>query len=268
MQTFHHSGRLVALLLLATLLPLGCATTGINRGDLNLVSLEEEWQLGQQTAAEVAKQVRLSRDATLNSYVSRMGQRIVAQTEMARLPWQFHVVEDDEINAFNIPGGHVYINTGLIANAGSASELAGVLAHEITHGVSRHGTERLSAQYGASVVAGGLLGSDPGLLTQIATQAVAGAGFAKYSRNAEREADRYGIRFMAAAGYNPNGMVAMFQTLKRASGGGSRGIPFFSSHPLTDERIRNAQQQIDAMSLSGNLVTNDNEFSRIKARAR
>lgn len=266
MQSLHILSR--PLLLVVALVFASCATSGINRGDFNLISLEEEWQLGQQTAAEVARQVRLSNDATLNAYVSRMGQRIVAQTEMANLPWNFYVVEDDAINAFNIPGGHVYINKGLIANANSASELASVVAHEITHGVSRHGTERLSAQYGASIIAGLLLGSDPGLLTQIATQAVAGAGFAKHSRSAEREADRYGIRYMAASGYHPNGMVAMFETLLNESGGGSRGIPFFSSHPLTEDRIQDAREQIRGMNLRSGLVTNDNEFSRIRSRAR
>lgn len=267
MHCFHAPGRR-AFALGFLFLAAGCATTGINRGDINLVSIEEEWQLGDQTAAEVARQVRLSNDGTLNAYVNRMGQRIVAQTEMANLPWQFHVVEDDAINAFNIPGGHVYVNTGLIANAGSAAELASVVAHEVMHGVSRHGTERLSVQYGASAIAGALLGSDPGLVAQIATQAVAGAGFAKYSRDAEREADRYGIRYMTAAGYNPNGMVSMFRTLLNESGGGSQGIPFFSSHPLTEERIENAQQQIDGMNLPSGLITNDGEFNNIRARAR
>ncbi len=266
MQSFYTSGRLAAVAL--ALLLAGCATSGINRGDFNVVSLEEEWQLGNQTAAEVAKQVRLSRDATLNAYVNRMGQRIVAQTEMANLPWTFHVVEDDAINAFNIPGGHVYVNTGLIRAAGSASELAGVMAHEITHGVSRHGTEQLSKQYGLSTLAGVALGQDPGVVAQIATQVVAGGALAKFSRGAEREADQYGMRYMVGAGYNPNGMVRLFETLKRESGGGGRGIPFFSTHPLTDERIRNAQQQINRMNLPSGLITNDSDFAAVQARAR
>ncbi len=96
-----------------------------------------------------------------------------AQTEMANRQWQFHVVADPEINAFNIPGGHVYVNSGLIARASNASELAGVLAHEITHGVSRHGTEQLSKQYGIAGVAGLVLGRNPGLVQQIAAQIVA-----------------------------------------------------------------------------------------------
>ncbi len=267
MHAIRLSGQYVLLLLLA-LTPLGCATTGINAGDLNLVSLEEEWQLGQQTAAEVAKQVRLSRDATMNAYVNRIGQRIVAQTEMANLPWTFHVVDDDAINAFNIPGGHVYVNTGLIRAASSASELAGVMAHEITHGVSRHGTEQLSKQYGISALAGLALGNNPGVVEQIAAQVVAGGAIAKFSRGAEREADRYGIRYMTAAGYNPNGMVRLFETLMAENGGGGGGLAFFNTHPLTRDRIRDAEKQIAGMNLPSGLVTNDSEFNSVRQRAR
>src|SRR5690606_1570900 len=117
-----------------------------------------------------------------------------------QLPWRFHVVQDDAINAFNIPGGVVYVNTGLIARAGSASELAVVLAHEISHGIARHGTERLTTQYGISIVAGLVLGQDPGLVEQIAAQIVATGAIARYSRGAEREADDLGVRYMAGAG--------------------------------------------------------------------
>ncbi len=261
MHLFYFSRR--PLVLATAFLLAGCATTGINRGDFNVVSIDEEWQMGRQLQAEVARQVRLSSDAALNAYVTRMGQRIVAQTEMANLPWTFQVVEDDAINAFNIPGGHVYINTGLIANARNASELAGVMAHEITHGVSRHGTEQLSKQYGVSALLG-LAGQDPNLLTEIA----AGLIFAKYSRGAERESDTYGIRFMTAAGYDPHGMVGLFETLQAESGGGNRNLAFLSSHPLTADRIQAARQQIAGMTLPSGLVTNDSEFNRVKARAR
>lgn len=244
----------------------GCATTGINRGDMNLVSVQEEWQLGQQLDAQVRQQVRVVNDAALTSYVSQMGQRIVAQTEMARLPWQFHVVQDDAINAFNIPGGHVYVNTGLIEAASNASELAGVLAHEIVHGVSRHGTERLTKQQGAGVVAGLVLGRNPGLLAQLATQVAAGGAFARFSRADETEADRYGVRYMMAAGYNPNGMVTMFRKLLAQQQRRPSSVErFFSTHPLTADRIRNVETAISqAGGARGSL--NDGGFAAAKSR--
>ena len=133
----------LAVLLLA-LMAAGCGSGG--GGDFNLISIEEEWQLGAQLSQDVARQVRLSNDPAVNAYVQQMGQRIVAQTPepFNRLPWQFHVVQDPAINAFAIPGGHIYIHTGLIANADNASELAGVMAHEISHVVARHSTEQIS----------------------------------------------------------------------------------------------------------------------------
>lgn len=256
-----------AALLASSVVAGGCATTGLNRGDLNLVSVQEEWQLGQQLDAQVRQQVRVVDDATLTAYVSQMGQRIVAQTEMANLPWQFHVVQDDAINAFNIPGGHVYVNTGLIAAASSASELAGVVAHEIVHGVSRHGTERLTKEQGAGVVAGLLLGQNPGLLAQIATQVAAGGAFARFSRTDETEADRYGVRYMMAAGYNPQGMASMFRTLLAQQQSRPSSVErFFSTHPLTADRIRTVEAEIQAAG-GARGASNDSGFAAAKARA-
>src|SRR6185436_8402187 len=116
------------------------------------------WQLGNQLAAEISSQVKIVNDPT--GYVSRIGQKIVAQTPMANMPWTFHLVDDPEINAFAIPGGHVYVNTGLINAANNASELAGVMAHEISHVVARHSTEQMSRQYGAQILAGLVLGQN------------------------------------------------------------------------------------------------------------
>jgi predicted Zn-dependent protease len=240
----------------------GCGSGG---GGFNLMSLEEEWQLGNQLSQEVARQVRINNDPAVNAYIRSMGERIVAQTPMARMPWQFHVVDDPAINAFAIPGGHVYVNTGLINATANASELAGVMAHEITHGVSRHSTEQMSTQYGLSALASIVLGQNAGNIQQIAAQVIAGGALARFSRGAEREADEQGIRYMAAAGYNPRGMATMFQKLmdneKRQPGTVEK---FFSTHPLTTERVRDAEKRAAAMGQTG--ATDEPEFQRIKAR--
>lgn len=252
---------LLALVIAASALG-GCASSGFN-----LVSLEDEWQLGRELEADVNRQVTLVNDATLQRYVDQMGQRIVARTEMARLPWRFHVVQDPQINAFNIPGGTVYVNTGLIAAAGSAAELAGVLAHEIAHGVARHGTERLTQQQGANVLAALLLGQDPGLVAQIAAQVAAGGAFAKFSRDDEREADRLGVRYMAAAGYDPEGMARMFERLladQRQQPGAV--AQFFSTHPLTEERLADVRREAQRHGRRG-LAMNDNQFAGVRQRA-
>ncbi|HVG25096.1 MAG TPA: M48 family metallopeptidase [Thermoanaerobaculia bacterium] len=245
----------LALMLVAVMLAAGCGSGGA-AGDFNLISIEEEWQLGAQLSQDIARQVRLSNDPTLNSYISQVGQRIVAQTPepFNRLPWQFHVVDDPAINAFAIPGGHVYVNTGLIAHADNASELAGVMAHEISHVTARHSTEQISRQYGLSVLAGIALGQNPGALTQLAAQIVAGGAMARFSREAEREADELGIQAMARAGYNPIGMATMFEELLQSrQGQPGRVEQFFSTHPLTEERVRDARKRAQQLGDKGAL---------------
>jgi predicted Zn-dependent protease len=251
---------------LVSLVAAGCGSTG-GAGDFNLISLEEEWQLGAQLSQDVAKQVRFNNDPAVNAYVSNMGQRIVAQAAppFNQLPWQFHVVQDDAINAFAIPGGHVYVNTGLIKNADNAAELAGVMAHEISHILARHSTEQISRQYGLSVIAGAVLGQNPGQLAQIAAQIVAGGALARFSREAEEEADNIGIQAMAAAGYNPNGMASMFEELlEHRQGQPSRVEQFFSTHPLTEDRIRSARERAARIGNRG--ITDEPTFQDIQRR--
>lgn len=252
---------------LVSLLAISCGSTGGGGGDFNLISIEDEWRLGEQLSADVERQVRLSSDPTLNQYVTSMGQRIVAQTPAPfnQLPWRFHVIEDPAINAFAIPGGHVYVNTGLIANADNAAELAGVMAHEISHVTARHSTEQLTRQYGLSILAGLVLGQDPNQIAQIAAQIVAGGALARFSRGAEEEADELGIRAMAAAGYNPIGMATMFEELlEHQQSEPGRVEQFFSTHPLTQDRVRKARQRAQELGERGTL--DEPGFQAAKAR--
>jgi predicted Zn-dependent protease len=238
---------------LVTFMTVGCGGSG---GGFNLISIEEEWQMGAQLSQEVAKQVRFNNDPAVNAYIRDMGMRIVQQAAppFNQLPWQFHVVEDPAINAFAIPGGHVYINTGLIENSDNAAELAGVMAHEISHVLARHSTEQLSRQYGLSVIASAVLGQNPGALAQIAAQIAAGGAMAKFSREAEREADEIGIQAMAAAGYNPMGMATMFEELmEHSKGQPGRVEQFFSTHPLTTERVNDARNRANRIGNRGTL---------------
>ena len=247
-------------LLAGLLMVAGCATIG----GANYYSVQEEWQAGQQLEQQINSQMRISRNSTLTSYVNRMGQAMVAQTSMARLPWRFYVVEDDAINAFNVPGGLVYINTGLIARSNTAAELAGAVAHEIAHGVARHGTSRLSKARDANVLAG-VLGANQGL-GGIAAQVAAQGAFASFSRADEREADRLGVQIMSAAGYNPDGLTDLLRTLARQEGSGG-GVKFFRSHPLSAERVRTVQQLASRVDKRG-LRMNDSGFDRVRRAAR
>lgn len=254
----HISARWTLGLVLLT--AAGCATLG----GANYYSVQQEWELGQQLEVQLRRELPVSNDATLTRYVNDMGQRMVRQTGAANLPWRFYVVNDASINAFNVPGGLVYVNTGLIAQAGSAGELAGAIAHEIAHGVERHGTQRLSKANEANLVAGVVLGSDPNAAAQIAGQIAAQGAFASFSRADEREADAIGVRIMAESGYDPMGLARLLERLAAEEQSG--GVAFFRSHPLSSERMQAVRQM--AQRYDGrNLSMNDSQFSSIRSRA-
>jgi len=261
----QKASMVIAVALMASLAA-GCATgSGSN---FNLISIDEEWQLGQQVSQEVAQQVKFNHDATVNAYVRDLGRKIVASSPAPfnQLPWEFYVVEDPAINAFSIPGGRVYVNTGLIATAENASELAGVIAHEASHVVARHSTEQITRQYGISVLAGLLLGQNPGAAQEIGAQIIAGAGLARFSRDNEREADQLGIAAMHRAGYDPRGMAAMFRLLQQQQQSQpSRVAQFFASHPTTEERIRDAEARAAQLSTKGK-ITDEPQFQSVRRR--
>jgi len=227
----------------------GCAGTGINKGDFSIISIDEEWALGDSLSRDIAKEMRLLDDPSVNAYVDRIGQMLLLQarndTPVASKPWHFHVVDDKEVNAFNIPGGHVYVNSGLVSKADRYDELVLIMAHEVSHGLARHGVENLSKQYGIAVLASLVLGNNPSVYKEILANILAGGAIMRFSRDAEREADQLGIRYGYAAGVDPEGMVSFFRKLLelRQSQPGVLD-QFFSSHPLTEDRIRDAEAEI------------------------
>ena len=248
-------GTLGALLAVAG----ACATLG----GANYVSIEDEWQLGRQLEADLAGRLNIVRDATLNRYVNDVGQRMIRQTNMANLPWRFHVVRDGDINAFNVPGGLVYVHTGLLAKAGSAAEFAGALAHEIGHGLARHGTRRMSQAQEANVIAAVVLGQNPSTVAQIGAQVAAAGAFARFSREDEREADRYAVQLMAETGYNPDGLARLLERLMQSGAGGGG---FFSSHPNPEERVQNVREFAADINRT-RLRMDDSGFASARSRA-
>jgi beta-barrel assembly-enhancing protease len=236
-----------------------CATLG----GANYVSIEEEWQLGQQLEADLAQRLPIVNDATLNRYVNDLGQRMIRQTSMANLPWRFRVVRDAEINAFNVPGGLVYVHTGLLAKSGSAAEFAGALAHEIGHGLSRHGTRRISQQQEASVIASIVLGQNASSVAQMGAQIAAAGAFARFSRDDEREADKLAVELMSETGYNPEGLARLLERLMQEGAGGGG---FFSSHPNPAERVLNVRAFARDVGTSG-LRMDESGFAAVRSRA-
>lgn len=235
-----------------------CATLG----GANYYSVDEEWQAGQQLEAQLARELPLTNDPTLTNYVNRIGQAMARQTSLGNRPWRFYVVRDDAVNAFNVPGGLVYVNTGLIEQVGSAGELAGAIAHEVAHGAARHGTQRLSAAQEANVLAGaiGVGGGVEGIAAQIAAQ----GAFASFSRRDEREADQLGVQLMAQSGWDPDGLADLLQRLASMERGG--GVAFFRTHPLSSERTETVRQMARRYDGRG-LRMNDSQFASVRRRA-
>jgi predicted Zn-dependent protease len=244
----------------------GCGSGGLGASG-NSVSLDQEWQLGNQMAAQVAQQMQLSNDATAKAYLTSVGERIHAQTQLADRPFTFDIVNDPNVNAFSIPGGHIYINSGLIAQADKADELAGVVAHEISHVVARHVIKQVETQQKIGAIGSILLGQNPNGLQQLLAQVIAGGAMARFSRADEKEADDLGLQFMTKAGYDPHGMLDMFQKLLSLEKGGNTSVErFFADHPGTQDRINDISSRIAKMGNPSGIVDDPAYHSNLRDR--
>jgi beta-barrel assembly-enhancing protease len=240
----------------------------------NKYSLQDDVKLGRQAAAEAEQQLPLLRDAEVDDYVERVGQRLVnaipEEFRHREFQYYFRVVNARDINAFALPGGPMYVNRGMIQAARSEGEMAGVMAHEISHVALRHGTAQATKgqKYGLLAgilgIGGAILGGPAGAAAQIASQGV-GVYFLKFSREYETEADILGAQIMAQAGYDPRDLAAMFQTIERQGGGSSGG--FLSSHPSPKNRYARINQEAQYLRVA-NPIRDSRDFERIQARLR
>jgi beta-barrel assembly-enhancing protease len=232
-------------------------------------SKEKEAQVGRQLALEVEQQVKLVDDPVVTEYINRVGQNIVLHSD-AKVPFTIKVIDTDEVNAFALPGGFFYVNRGLILAADNESELAGVMAHEIAHVAARHAMEnqgKASAMnYGmlAGIIFGGGIVSS---VLQNAGGIVGSLGMLKFSRGAEEEADRLGVQYLYASGYDPTGMASMFEKLasqnKKKPGTLSK---LFSSHPQPENRRETSLALVARFPEHEEYIISTSEFQRVKAR--
>ena len=233
------SGVVVALVLLASSAGYVAAQTRLKPG-MNLFSLRDDVEIGRRFASQVERQYRSYNDAR----VSRIGRQLAARSTIPNLPWRFRVVDRADANAFALPGGYIYVTSGMLRRTRNDSELAGILAHEITHVTLRHGTNQASkamlAQMPLQLLGGRVGGGLVGNLAQLGLSFGLNSLFLKYSRSAETQADVGAVQLMRRAGYNPNGLVSFMQTL------GNRGGGFFSDHPSPSNRLGRIQQEIAA----------------------
>lgn len=256
---------IVSMLLMAGL-STGCAVNQDNIRGFNLISLDEEKQLGDRFAREVEKQQKVVTDPQVQAYIDRLGNRLLTGVRAREFDYTFKVVKDNSVNAFAVPGGHIYVHSGLIKAAQNETELAAVVAHELNHGVARHGTQQLTQQYGLALVTQLVLGQNQNLLAQLAASLFGHGASMTYSRGMENQADYLAVETMYRTGYDPRGMVSFFRKLD-AMGKRSPGAleQFFSSHPLTEERVQRVQSEIAKLPAK-QFKDESTEFNRIKPK--
>jgi beta-barrel assembly-enhancing protease len=237
---------------------------------VNFYSLEKEIALGKQLAQEVERQAKIIDDPVIAEYVNRVGQNIVRNSD-AKVPFTIKVLDTEEVNAFALPGGFFFVNSGLILKAETEAELAGVMAHEIAHVACRHGTKQATrgdlmqiGAIGASIFLGGWTGyairQGMGLAIPL--------GYLQFSQAFERQADYYGLQYMYKSGYDPTAFVDFFekiQTLEKKKPGTFSKV--FSTHPMTDARIKAAQEEIQTiLKPKPEYVVTTSEFNDVRSR--
>ncbi|HEX5819049.1 MAG TPA: M48 family metalloprotease [Gemmatimonadales bacterium] len=257
-------------LLAALLLAAACATNPVTgKSEISLVSEEQEIAMGRQTRDDALRTFGEYPDPEAQALVRRIGMEMAKKSERPALPWEFHVIDDDQVNAFAAPGGFIFITRGILSHMNSEAELASVLGHEIGHVTARHSAQQVSkaqlAQLGLGVgmifsstlrEAGGALSAGLQLL------------FLKFGRDAESQADDLGFRYMVADGYDPNGAAEMFRTLGRVSARAGQRLPeWASTHPDPGNRVAKTEQRIDSLAGTGRdpatLKENEAQFVRL-----
>lgn len=236
-------------------LPFNAAAQRTNlRPGMNRFTPEQDIQLGKQFAGEVQKKMPMCNDPKVDAYLTNLGKSLVAHlnTSGIEYPWEFHCLNDKAINAFALPGGYVFINRGAIEAADYEAELAGVMAHELSHVALRQGTNQATkaeyAQIGAGIlgVAGGIFGGTAGAAVAGLGQLAAGSALLKYSRGAETQADVMGTQVLYDAGYDPRAMAAFFEKLG-AESAGKNPPEFFSDHPNPDHRVERVDEEVQRL---------------------
>jgi len=237
---------------------------------VNFYSLEKEIALGKQLAEEVQRQAKIVDDPMISEYVNRLGQNLVRNSD-AKVPFTFQVIDADAPNAFALPGGFVFVNTGLIELAEEEDELAGAMAHEIAHVAARHMTRQATKSQLANLATlplSVLLGGWAGVAVRQGASVALPMTFLSFSRGDEAEADYLGLQYMYATGYDPTAVINVFEKMdalnRRKPGAVSR---LLSTHPMDADRIRKAQKEIqEILPAREEYVVNTSEYHDMRQR--
>lgn len=260
--------RPVAVVVTIAALAFACVSGDQKRGTrhFNIIALEDEWQLGAQLSADIARRGQLVSDPQSLTYLRGIGERLVRQTRLANVPWEFHIISSPDVNAFAVPGGHIYVTTGAIKSMRNASELAGLVAHVLGHAVDRQSTAALSNRYGRKHLGGIAGGSDRPAYDEILAQILSGGTLMRFTAEDERTADESTAKWLQGAGYDPSGLVSMIQGLQAQSGNASVQR-FLAAHPFAADAVSTIQAQISKLPKKSGLITDEPEFQAVKARS-
>jgi len=236
---------------------------------VNFYSIEKEIALGKQMAQEVERQAKIVDDPVIAEYVNRVGQNLVRNSD-AKVPFTIKVIDSEEINAFALPGGFFFVNTGILLNADNEAEMAGVMAHEIAHVAARHGTRQATrgTLIQLATIPAIMMGGWVGYGIYEASGLAVPLAYLGFTRGFESEADLLGLQYMYHAGYDPTAFIDFFEKIqsleKRKPGTMSK---LFSTHPPTEDRIKNAQKTIqEYLKEKPEYVLSTSEFEDVKAR--
>jgi beta-barrel assembly-enhancing protease len=236
---------------------------------LDFYSLQHEIELGREMASEVEQESRVLKDPVVEEYINRVGQNLVRNSD-AKVPFTIKVLDNDEVNAFALPGGFFFVDTGLILAADNEAQLAGVMAHEIAHVAARHATKNETKSEIFNLVSIPLVfvGGPAGYAARQVLGLAMPLSMLKFSRNAEREADKLGLEYQYAAGYDPDEFVKFFEKLEKGEQHHKNFLAkAFSTHPMTKDRVKRAQQEIEAyLPARGEYIVDTSDFQRVKKR--
>lgn len=268
-MTFRHKmTRTVSIVAISsTLLLSACSTNPVTgKNNFSLISKDQEVQMGRQAHRDILKKQKPYNNARLQAYVNTIGQQLASKSHRNNIAYTFTVLDDPSVNAFALPGGYVYVTTGLMAYLNSEGELAGVIGHEIGHVTARHGVQQASAGMAASVLVDLIskrAGGDSKVLGQLGSAMLSG-----YGRKHELQADRLGAEYLAGVGYSPRNMIDVIGVLKAQevysarqqgrSAGSYHGV--FSSHPSNDQRLQEVVNAAKKIRSAGSRPANRNAY--------
>ena len=232
----------------------------------NIFSTDREIAIGSEFAKEIESRVRLLENNEWNDYIDEIGQRIASVCDRPNIEYHFNIVDDStSINAFALPGGYIYVYTGLLLSAESEAEVAGVLAHEVGHVVGKHGVKRLTSMYGYQFIVAIALGSNPSRLEQMSVDILGGLGMLNYGRKNEFESDDYGVKYLYALGYDPRAFVSFFEKLAKLHADNPSFLEkYLSTHPQPADRIQRAQKNIALLPEKDDLVLKEKEYTKMR----